>query len=39
MRGTDHKKSPDGVVGKDDRSGHEHGETDDFVQLQDNRVS
>jgi hypothetical protein len=27
-----HEKSPDSVVGEDDGSGHEHGETDDFVQ-------
>ena len=31
---THHEQGPDGVVKEDDRSGHEHGETDDFVQLQ-----
>lgn len=30
---TYHEKCPDGVVGEDDGSGHEHGETDNFVQL------
>lgn len=28
-----HQKGPDGVVGKYDRRGHEHGEADKFVEL------
>lgn len=33
-----HEKGPDGVVEKDDRGGHEHGEANDLVELQ-SRVS
>lgn len=31
-----HEQGPDGVVGKDDRGGHEHGEANEFVKLQRN---
>jgi hypothetical protein len=29
-----HEESPDGVVEEDDGGGHEHGEADEFVELQ-----
>jgi hypothetical protein len=31
--GTYHSQRPDGVVEEDDRGGHQHGETNEFVKL------
>lgn len=33
-----HQQSPDGVVEKDDRGGHEHGEACNFVELEQDTV-